>query len=125
MRSLRRHQNRPLVAFDGIDDATGAQALAGATIWVARDAVALAADEFFDEDLVGCTLVDAHGRELATVRAVEHYPAQDMLVVARGAGATAMVPMVRAFIRDVDVRAKRIVVDVPDGLLDARDADEA
>jgi 16S rRNA processing protein RimM len=113
------------VAFDGIDDATGAQALAGATIWVARDAVALAADEFFDEDLVGCTLVDAHGRELATVRAVEHYPAQDMLVVARGAGATAMVPMVRAFIRDVDVRAKRIVVDVPDGLLDARDADEA
>jgi len=124
LRSLRRHAGRPLVAFDGVDDAAAARMLVGATLWIARDGVALGDGEFFDDDLVGCALVDANGRELARVRGVEHYPAQDVLIVDVGARA-AMVPLVRAFVRNVDVAAKRIVVELPDGLLDARDAEEA
>ena len=122
--ALRRRQGRPLLHFDGVDDANAAEAFGGATLWIARDHVALARDEFFDDDLAGCVLVDAAGAELGTVRAVEHYPAQDMLVVERG-DTRALVPMVRAFVRTVDVRAKRITVDVPAGLIDAAEADEA
>ncbi len=55
---------------------------------------------------------------------VAHYPAQDVLLVDVGARG-AMVPLVSAFVRAIDVAAKRIVVDLPDGLLDAREADEA
>ena len=125
IRSLRRHQGRPLIAFDGVDDANAADALVGATLAIDRAEVELGEGEFFDADLVGCTLVDAGGNELADVVAVEHYPAQDVLQVAVREGARrrrAMVPLVRAFVKSVDVRARRIVVELPPGLLDEAEA---
>ncbi|BDE06649.1 ribosome maturation factor RimM [Vulcanimicrobium alpinum] len=125
--SLRPHKGRPLVRFDGIDDATAAQPLVGATLAIPRSAVVLKRDEYLDDDLRGCALVDASGAILGDVTAVEHYPAQDVLIV-RVAGAsprTAMVPLVRTFVQQIDVTAKRIAVDLPRGLLDERDADQA
>ncbi len=125
IRALRRHQGRPLISFDGVDDADAAQALVGASLGIARAAVELDADEYFDDDLVGCALVDGGGDVLAEVVAVEHYPTQDVLAVVlrRGSG-RAIVPLVRAFVKSVDVRARRIVVELPPGLLDG-DAEEA
>jgi 16S rRNA processing protein RimM len=129
IRSLRRHQGRPLVAFDGIDDANAAETLVGATLTIGRDVVELAPDEYFDDDLVGCALVDASGAMLGRVVAVEHYPAQDVLLIAlrqaQDDKRRAIVPLVRAFVKNVDVGAKRILVDVPPGLLDASAAEEA
>lgn len=120
IRSLRRHQGRPLVAFEGFDDATAAAVLVGATLTIDRAAVELEPGEYFDDDLAGCALVDAGGTELGRVAAVEHYPAQDVLLLEGGA----IVPLVRAFVKSVDVQAKRILVDVPPGLLDGT-AEEA
>jgi 16S rRNA processing protein RimM len=128
VRAVRRHQGRPLVAFDGVDDADAAQALVGAALAIDRADVELDDGEYFDDDLVGCALVDANGAVLGDVVAVEHYPAQDVLIVAvRGAqrAPRAIVPMVRAFVKGVDVRARRISVELPPGLLDAAEADEA
>jgi 16S rRNA processing protein RimM len=122
IRSLRRHQGRPLVAFDGVDDANAAQALVGATLTIDRAAVRLARGEYFDDDLVGCVLVDPGGAVLGRVVAVEHYPAQDVLLVGNR---RALVPLVRAFVKHIDVGAKRIAVELPPGLLDAREAEEA
>ena len=122
VRALRLHQGRPLLAFEGIDDANAAQALTGATLFVDRAIVAMGEGEYFDDDLVGCALVDVAGTVLGEVVAVEHYPAQDVLLVGPR---RAMVPLVRAFVRGVDVGARRITVDLPAGLLDPREADEA
>ena len=102
VRAMRRHQGRPLVSFDGVDDATAAEALVGATLAIERGDVALDAGEYFDDDLVGCALVDAAGGAvLGDVVAVEHYPAQDVLIVALAGGGArrAMVPLVRAFVK--------------------------
>lgn len=123
LRTLRRHQGRPLASFDGVDDANAAEPLVGATLTIDRADVALARDEYFDDDLIGCTLVDAvDGRALGDVVAVEHYPAQDVLLIGPH---RSMVPLVRAFIASVDVGAKRIAVTLPRGLLDGAEADEA
>jgi 16S rRNA processing protein RimM len=130
VRALRRHQGRPLLAFDGVDDADAAQALVGAALFVDRDVVALGEGEYFDDDLVGCALVDVGGAVLGEVVAVEHYPAQDVLLIGRAPfdklrTGCAMVPLVRAFVRGIDVGARRIIVDLPTGLLDPREADQA
>ncbi|MBV8368088.1 MAG: 16S rRNA processing protein RimM [Candidatus Eremiobacteraeota bacterium] len=127
VRAMRLHKGRPLLAFDGVEDANAAETLVGATLAVDRAAVSLDEGEYFDDDLAGCVLVDADGVELAEVLAVEHYPAQDVLIVEpRGArGKRAIVPLVRAFVKAVDVRAKRIGVELPAGLLDAGEAEEA
>ncbi len=127
VRSLRWHQGRPLVSFDGVDDANAAEALVGAALAIDRGDVVLGAGEYFDDDLVGCVLADAQGAVLGEVVAVEHYPAQDVLIVALpgGGGRRAMVPLVRAFVKGVDVRARRISVELPRGLLDSQEAEEA
>jgi len=120
IRTLRMQKARPLAAFEGIDDATAAAALVGATLAIDRAEVVLHDDEYLDDDLVGCTLVDAAGTPLGAVVAVEHYPAQDVLLVGQR---RAMVPLVGAFIKAVDVRAKRITVALPPGLLDDSQAE--
>jgi 16S rRNA processing protein RimM len=128
VRSLRRHQGRPLVSFDGVDDANAAQVLVGATLAIGRGDVALDRGEYFDDDLVGCSLVDADDVVLGEVTGVEHYPAQDVVIVALPRGSRerrAMVPLVRAFVKAIDVRARRISVELPPGLLDSQEADEA
>jgi 16S rRNA processing protein RimM len=122
VRALRRHKDRPLMTFEGIDDATAAAALVGATLTIDRGHVVLAAGEYLDDDLVGCRIIDAAGIDRGAVEAVEHFPAQDVLLVGP---ARAMLPLVRAFIREVDLAARRIRVDVPPGLLDPAEAEEA
>jgi 16S rRNA processing protein RimM len=49
--------------------------------------------------------------------AVEHLPAQDLLVVRRPDGARRMVPFVAAIVPEVDVAAGRLVIDPPPGLI--------
>ncbi|MBV9440267.1 MAG: 16S rRNA processing protein RimM [Candidatus Eremiobacteraeota bacterium] len=118
--AVRAHQGRALVRFEGIDDPAAAAPLADATLEIARTGAQLRPGEYFADDLIGCALVDGDGSVLGDVRGVEQYPGQDVLVVGeRGA----LVPLVGAFVHEVDVRARRIRVDLPPGLLDERDAE--
>jgi 16S rRNA processing protein RimM len=119
VRATRVHKGRPLAAFEGVDDVNAAETLVGASLALERADVVLSPGEYLDADLVGCRLVDSRGVEVGDVVAVEHYPAQDMLVV--GPGRT-LVPMVAAFVQSIDIARKRIAVDLPSGLLDDREA---
>ena len=111
--SVREHKGRLLVRIDDVQDATLAQRYIGATFFAARERLDVARDEYLDVDLVGCEVSGIDARTYGTVEKVEHYPGNDMLFVSGR-----MLPMVKAFIREIDIARKRIVVDVPPGLLD-------
>jgi 16S rRNA processing protein RimM len=116
--SVREHKNRFLIRLTAVNSANEAQRYSGATLLAHRSRVQLGPDEYLDRDLEGCELYDESGVRLGRVQAVEHYPSSDMLVVDGK-----LVPMVRAFIKSVEVDAKRIVVDLPLGLLDDNEAE--
>lgn len=120
--AVRRQKGRPLIRITGIDDANAAEALVGAQLTIGRDDAPLGAGEYFDEDLVGCRLLDETGVERGVVVDVLHHPNQDLLVIG---AARAMLPLVAAFIAGVDVARKEIRVSVPAGLLDPAAAEEA
>ncbi len=113
LESVREHKGRLLVRFAGVGDATSAQTLIGAMFFAPRERLDVAADEYLDIDLAGCEVFGMDGKRYGTVERVEHYPLNDMLIVDGR-----MLPMVKAFIREIDIVARRIVVDVPPGLLD-------
>lgn len=117
--SVREHKGRLLIRLHGIESANDAQRYTGATFYASRDRIELEQGEFLDVDLVGCELVDTSGKKLGIVGKVEHYPSSDMLVV-NGK----LVPMVAAFIKNVDITSKRITVELPLGLLDDSQAEE-
>jgi 16S rRNA processing protein RimM len=112
---LRRHQNRSLVSFEGVTTPEEARELVGRELFADRADIALEADEYLDEDLIGLRLLDPAGKALGSVVGVEHLPAQDCLVVGEK---RSLVPLITEFVRSIDVAKGEIVVDLPAGLLD-------
>jgi 16S rRNA processing protein RimM len=118
--SVRPHQGRLIVAFDGVLDRDGAEALRGVRLCVDSADVALPEDpdEFNDFQLVGLAAVGEDGEPLGDVIGVEHGPGADLLVLRRPDGAKALVPFVRAIVPTVDLDAGRIVLTPPEGLFE-------
>lgn len=118
--TVRPHQSRLLVVFDGIYDRNLAEDLRGVLLCVDSAAVATSddPDEFNDHELVGLTAVDADGQPLGEVIRIDHAPSSDLLVLRRPDGHTALVPFVKAIVPEIDLAAGRIVLTPPEGLLD-------
>jgi 16S rRNA processing protein RimM len=79
-------------------------------------------DEYYDSSLTGCTAVLVDGSELGEVTEVLHLPSQDMLVVRLADERDVLIPFVSEIVPEVDIVARRVVVDPPVGLLDPPDA---
>ena len=121
VRSTRVHNGVWLVAFEEIPDRTGAESLRGTRLVVDAADLLPADDEddvFTEEQLRGLTVVDPAGSVLGEVGGLELGAAQDRLVILLPDGREAQVPFVTALVPDVDLRAGRVVVDAPPGLLD-------
>jgi 16S rRNA processing protein RimM len=98
---------RPILCVEGIGDRTAAEALRGEPLLAARSgAPALAAGEYWAEDLEGCLVVTSAGRELGRVAKLRALPSCEVLEVAE-----LLVPMVGDAIVEIDTAARRIVVD--------------
>ena len=110
----RRHQQRWLLRFAGVDDRDAAAALTGLVLF-APELPSADGDELWVHDLVGASVVDAGGHTLGAVASVEANPAHDLLVL--DSGVLVPVTFVTEHGADEDGR-RRVVVDVPDGLLD-------
>jgi 16S rRNA processing protein RimM len=117
--SATPHAGDFILHLDGVGTRDDAEALVGTQFVIPRsERRTLDADEWWVEDLVGCSVVDVDGVELATVTDVVTGTAQDRLVVATRTGASAEIPFVEPLVPSVDVALRRIVVDLPPGLLD-------
>jgi 16S rRNA processing protein RimM len=114
--SAHRAGGCAVFTLKGIESAEAADSLAGAAVSMRRDELPpLPEDEFYWDDLVGCAVVDERGSPLGEVVAVEPGPAHDWLVVRRAGGEEGLLPVVAAFLRSVDVAARRVVAAPPEG----------
>ncbi|MEV4629300.1 ribosome maturation factor RimM [Micromonospora sp. NPDC049523] len=118
--TVRWHQGRPLVLFEGFYDRDLAEVLRGTLLWVDSADVPPPSDpdEFNDHQLVGLAAVSPSGEPLGEVTRIDHAPASDLLVLRRPEGGVALVPFVKAIVPEVDLAAGRVVVDAPAGLFD-------
>jgi 16S rRNA processing protein RimM len=96
-----------------------AESLRGCDVWTAETERPPAPEgEYYLGDLIGCEVVSAAGETIGTVRAWHDFGAAPLLEVARPTGSEALIPFTSAIYRDVDVSGHRIVVELPEGLLD-------
>jgi 16S rRNA processing protein RimM len=116
--AVRFHRQRPIIGIDGVATMNDAETFAGRELRVPRDRLAaLPAETFYRHDLVGCAVVTTDGRAVGTVAAVEGTLGGSRLVV-DGTHGEVLIPLAAGICTAIDVGAKRIVVDAPDGLLD-------
>ena len=71
----------------------------------------LGPDEWWAEELEGCAVHD-RGRAVGTVARLLALPSCEVLEVRRADGGELLVPMVKDAVRDIDVAARRIEVDL-------------
>ena len=118
------HSGRLLVTFEGYDDCTAVEQLRNVLVSVDRPADERPEDpeEFYDSDLEGCEVV-VDGAVIGVVREVSHLPGQDLIVVATLDEREVLIPLVYAFVPQIDVSAKRIIITPPEGLLEPGDDD--
>jgi 16S rRNA processing protein RimM len=101
-----------ILKLAGVDDRDAAEALRGAELWVARDALPpLEEGEFYLADAPGYAVVDESGALVGRVVRVESYPTTDVLVIEREGGGTIEVPVVEGLVLAVEHEAQRFIVD--------------
>jgi 16S rRNA processing protein RimM len=108
----------------GVDTREAAEALNGVGLFVPREALPRATDEdeFYHADLIGLRVELADGTHLGEVAAVQNFGADDLLEIRLvGASRTVYLPFSKAVVPIVEVAAGRVVVEPPEGALDADD----
>jgi 16S rRNA processing protein RimM len=108
------HGDRLIFKFLGVDTISDAEKLAGAEVSIPFEQRAeLTDDEIYQSDLIGCEVFDATGRSLGVVTEFEETGGAPLLHVGE-----LLIPFAKSICTEIDPERKRIVVNLPDGLLD-------
>jgi 16S rRNA processing protein RimM len=99
----------------GITDRNAAEALKGVELFVDRERLPAPDDpeEYYLADLIGLDAVDGKGAKLGEIVSVDNYGAGDLLLVVPEGGEGFVVPFAKAFVPVVDVKGRRVVLDLP------------
>jgi len=107
-----------LVKFDDVRDRTAAEAMAGRYLLVPlAELEPLEEGEYYYHQLLGLEVVTRDGERVGCVREVyETAPAH--LLEVTGEGKPHLIPFTARIVRQVDLEARRIVIEPPPGLLE-------
>ena len=118
LKELKWYNDQAVVFLEGIDDRDAAESLVKAILWVdeAQDSRPVEEDAWYDYQLIGLT-VRRNGHAVGTITRVDHFPAQDLLIIDTG-DAEVLVPFVKAIVTRVDIEAGTMDIDPPIGLFE-------
>ena len=112
---IKPHAGTVVAAAEGVGDRDGAEAFRGARIFVSRSSFPKpSADEYYWVDLIGLDVVNRESFTLGVVRELLATGLQTVLVLSyqhEGKVLERMIPFVAVYIDQVDLAARRIVVD--------------
>jgi 16S rRNA processing protein RimM len=110
-----------LVLLEGVATRNDAEALRGRSVEVDRADLELGEGDVLLHDLVGCAVRKVDGSPWGVVAAIDTVPGglQDRLVIHDG-DVERMLPLVDVFVTDIDLGARVITVDPPEGLPESR-----
>ena len=119
--AARNHSGRLLVSLEGVGDRSAADELRG-TLFLIDAADVDSGDDpdaFYDHEIIGLPVRRIYGADVGVVRDVIHLPSSDLLAVtAADDGREILIPFVSEIVPTV-TRGDCILIDPPDGLLEA------
>jgi len=116
--SARVQNGRPVIGFEGLSSIEAVERLAGLELRVPEASLQpLEPGRYYEHQLVGCAVETAGGDEVGTVGRVESGAGGSRLVV-QGERGEILIPLAEHICVDIDVSARRIRIDPPEGLLE-------
>ena len=107
-----------LMKLSGVDTKSAAETLVGNYIFIDEDELQLPKQgSYFTHDIIGCEMWSTDGRLLGIIEDVYKSWAQDLWAVRIG-NKLQMIPAVKEFIRQVDIRHRKVVIQIIEGLIE-------
>lgn len=119
VKSSRFDKDSLLICFDGIGDRNEVESWRNARLEIEESKLpALPAGEIYVFELIGCECFDRAAGRLGEVAEVIEDGGGLMMLVEKE-GRILPIPYVKALVPEVDVAARRIGVDLPEGMIEA------
>jgi len=115
------HGSRIILKFHGINSISDAEALRDYELQVPREeAVSLPNGSYYQFDLLGCVVKDLNGISYGEVKEViEQRPGYLLKVKSRER--EILIPFAEEWLIRIDIDAKELILNLPDGLADLQD----
>lgn len=114
---VKYSKNLVLLKLKGIDDINTAEIYKNCYLKIDRkDAVHLPEDSYFIIDLIGITVFSDNNEELGNIVDVYSTGANDIYVVKNELGKQVLLPAIGEVIKDVDIKNKKMIVHLIEGL---------
>jgi 16S rRNA processing protein RimM len=126
------HKGGIVLHFEGVNSISEAELLAGLIVAIPfEERAQLAEDETYIGDLIGCMLFDVARVEpiaVGEIEGVDRSASEVPLLIVRGtakSGDDILIPFAKSYLRKIDIEAKRVEMELPAGLVDLSEAEEA
>ena len=118
LRFVRRDAKHCVVSLKEVDSVEPANGLRDQYCFIA-DENSIQPDEgrYFIDAVIGCEMKTLEGKLVGAIVDVLKLPANDLWVVQSG-NKEILIPAVKAIVKEIDIRQKRVVIDSPEGLLE-------
>jgi 16S rRNA processing protein RimM len=111
----REAKGHLVATLKGIATREDAERLNGLELYIAREKLPVTdEDEYYHADLIGLDAVNAVNEPLGRVIAIHNFGAGDIIEIAPPQGATMLLPFTNAVVPSVDLKGRRVVIELPD-----------
>ncbi len=119
VRSLKIVSGKPVIKIAGLNTPDDVKKLTNEFLYVKSSDLDILPDGiFYHFDLIDCRVYDSDHNDLGRVIDVEAYPASDMLTIESADGKRHLLPMIKRFVKEIDLERMQIIVDLPAGMFD-------
>ena len=112
--TARAAKGHLVATLKGVATREDAERLNGVELYIAREKLPQTdEDEYYHADLIGLAAVTSANEPLGRVIAIHNFGAGDIIEIAPPHGATMLLPFTNAVVPTVDLKAGRVVIEMP------------
>ncbi len=120
IQKARHTGNTSVVLLEGINDRNQAEFLVNSAVYIMEeDLEELPEGIYYIRDLIGCKVIDLEtGVEIGVITNVDQSSAQDNYEIKLANGKLTLIPAVKEFIKEIDIKSKQVKVKLIPGFID-------
>lgn len=108
-----------VLQIKGVNSPEEAKHFTNLELWIGRSMLPALSDmEYFHHDIIGCRAFDEDGNELGVIEKVIETGANDVWQLIRQGGGEILLPVIKDVVRSLDIKNKKVIVRVLEGLAD-------
>lgn len=115
----RLHKNMDLLQFESYDNINDIEHMKGSVLYIKKEQLTeLNEGEYYYYEIIGCMVETLDGELIGEIDHILAPGANDVWVVKTAQGKEILIPYIDHVVKNVDISAKKVIIDPMEGLLD-------